>query len=63
MARAMEALWQSGAVLVGEVTNTGASWPHLESGPLAYHLFYECLGFDLLKAVQSSGGLPLVRAA
>ncbi len=40
---------QSGAVLVGEVTNTGASWPLLESGPLAYHLFYECLGFDLLK--------------
>jgi cytosine/adenosine deaminase-related metal-dependent hydrolase len=46
---ALEALWQSGAVLVGEVTNTGASWPLLESGPLAYHLFYECLGFDLLK--------------
>ena len=50
IARAMDALWQSGAVLVGEVTNTGASWPHLESGPLSYHLFYECLGFDLLEA-------------
>jgi len=49
IAQAMEALWQSGAVLAGEVTNTGASWPHLESGPLSYHLFYECLGFDLLK--------------
>jgi cytosine/adenosine deaminase-related metal-dependent hydrolase len=47
--QAIEALWQSGAVLVGEVTNTGASWPLLESGPLSYHLFYECLGFDLLK--------------
>ena len=45
----IEALRQSGAVLVGEVTNTGASWPHLETGPLAYHLFYECLGFDLLE--------------
>jgi len=49
IAPAMEALWQSGAVLVGEVTNTGASWPHLSQGPLAYHLFYECLGFDLLE--------------
>jgi aminodeoxyfutalosine deaminase len=48
IARAIETLWQSGTVLVGEVTNTGASWPHLESGPIAYHLFYECLGFDLL---------------
>jgi aminodeoxyfutalosine deaminase len=47
--RAIEALRQSGAVLVGEVTNTGASWPRLEGGPLAYHLFYECLGFDLVK--------------
>ena len=46
---AIEALRQSGAALVGEVTNTGASWPLLEAGPLAYHLFYECLGFDLLK--------------
>ena len=46
---AIEALRQSGAVLVGEVTNTGASWPLLEAGPLSYHLFYECLGFDLLK--------------
>jgi cytosine/adenosine deaminase-related metal-dependent hydrolase len=47
--QAIEALRQSGAVLVGEVTNTGASWLRLESGPLAYHLFYECLGFDLLE--------------
>jgi cytosine/adenosine deaminase-related metal-dependent hydrolase len=46
----IEALRRSGAVLVGEVTNTGASWPHLETGPLSYHLFYECLGFDLLSS-------------
>ena len=44
-----EALRQSGAILVGEVTNTGASWPLLTTGPLAYHLFYECLGFDLVE--------------
>jgi aminodeoxyfutalosine deaminase len=47
--RGIDALRQSGAVLVGEVTNTGASWPHLETGPLSYHLFYECLGFNLLE--------------
>jgi cytosine/adenosine deaminase-related metal-dependent hydrolase len=46
---AIEALHQSGAALVGEVTNTGASWPQLEAGPLSCHLFFECLGFDLLE--------------
>ncbi len=63
IARAMDALWQSGTALVGEVTNTGASWPHLKSGPLDYHLFYECLGFDLLKQFDSAGGLPFFRPA
>jgi cytosine/adenosine deaminase-related metal-dependent hydrolase len=54
IAQAIDHLWQSGTVLVGEVTNTGASWPHLENGPLSYHLFYECLGFNL-------GPCPLFR--
>jgi cytosine/adenosine deaminase-related metal-dependent hydrolase len=45
----IEALRRSGAALVGEVTNTGASWPYLAQSSLAYHLFYECLGFDLLE--------------
>jgi aminodeoxyfutalosine deaminase len=58
MARAVEALWQSGAVLVGDVTNTGASWPHLASGPLFYHLFYECLGFDLLERFNLPESFP-----
>jgi cytosine/adenosine deaminase-related metal-dependent hydrolase len=47
--RGLDALRRSGAALVGEVTNTGASWAHLERGPLSYHLFYECLGFHLMK--------------
>ncbi len=48
IAQGVRALWQSGTILAGEVTNTGASWPQLHQGPLDYHLFYECLGFDLL---------------
>ena len=46
---AIDALRQNGTILVGEVTNTGASWPHLARGLLPYHLFYECLGFNLLE--------------
>jgi aminodeoxyfutalosine deaminase len=47
--RALDALRQSGTALIGEVTNTGASWPFLKTGPLSYHLFYECLGFHLVE--------------
>jgi cytosine/adenosine deaminase-related metal-dependent hydrolase len=47
--RALEALWHNGSVLVGEVTNTGASWPFLQASSLSYHLFYECLGFHLVE--------------
>ena len=54
----VEALWQSGTILVGEVTNTGASWPFLTAGPLAYHLFYECLGFDLLEQFKLPEAFP-----
>ena len=45
----LDALRQSGTALVGEVTNTGASWPFLKSGLVSYHLFYECLGFHLVE--------------
>jgi cytosine/adenosine deaminase-related metal-dependent hydrolase len=58
IAQAIEALRQNGAVLVGEVTNTGASWPFLTAGPLAYHLFYECLGFDLLSTFDLPERFP-----
>jgi aminodeoxyfutalosine deaminase len=64
----VEALRQAGTSLVGEITNTGASWPHLATGPLAYHLFYECLGFDLVESFDlpekfSWFGQPEVAAA
>jgi cytosine/adenosine deaminase-related metal-dependent hydrolase len=58
ISRGVEALRQAGAILVGEITNTGASWPHLERGPLAYHLFYECLGFDLVEAFHLPEKFP-----
>jgi cytosine/adenosine deaminase-related metal-dependent hydrolase len=42
------ALRNSGAVLVGDISNTGESLLHLAASPLAYQLFFECLGFNLL---------------
>jgi cytosine/adenosine deaminase-related metal-dependent hydrolase len=54
----VDALRRSGAALVGEVTNTGVSWPHLAAGPLSYHLFYECLGFNLLEAFDLPDSFP-----
>jgi cytosine/adenosine deaminase-related metal-dependent hydrolase len=54
----VDALRRSGAALVGEVTNTGASWPHLAPGPISYQLFYECLGFNLLEAFDLPDSFP-----
>ncbi len=51
---------QSGTALVGEVTNTGVSWPYLEKSLLSYHLFYECLGFDLQEPFSLSERFPFL---
>jgi aminodeoxyfutalosine deaminase len=59
---AIEALWACGTALAGEVTNTGASWPHLQNGSLDYQLFYECLGFDLLQEQELAAGFPFFAA-
>jgi cytosine/adenosine deaminase-related metal-dependent hydrolase len=61
IAGGLAALRQSGTALVGEVTNTGASWPWLEAGPVAYHLFYECLGFNLLEEFDLPELFPFFR--
>jgi cytosine/adenosine deaminase-related metal-dependent hydrolase len=58
IAQGIAALHQSGAVLVGEVTNTGASQPHLKAAPLDYQLFYECLGFNLLDEFALAAHFP-----
>jgi aminodeoxyfutalosine deaminase len=63
-----------GTILAAEVSNTGRSLPLLAASNLAFHYFYECLGFDLLAetslaedfhflAQPSLDSLPLSAAA
>lgn len=61
--RGIEAMHLSGTALVAEVTNTGCSQPYLEKSPLAYHLFYECLGFDLLQSADLEEMFPFFAQA
>jgi cytosine/adenosine deaminase-related metal-dependent hydrolase len=59
----IKALHRSGTALVGEVSNTGASLPYLEASPLDYHLFYECLGFNLRERLDLAETFPFLAAA
>ena len=61
--RGLEALRRHGTALVGEVSNTGASLEHLENSGLAYQLFYECLGFNLLEPVDLGKSFPFLAEA
>ncbi len=57
------ALRNSGAALVGEISNTGESLPHLEAAALDYHLFFECLGFDLSDLERLEEAFPFFATA
>ncbi len=52
------ALRRSGTILVGEVSNSGRSLDMLAAGDLAFHYFYECLGFNLLNNGQLAADFP-----
>jgi cytosine/adenosine deaminase-related metal-dependent hydrolase len=60
IARGIAALYDSGTILAGEVSNTGRSRPQLAGGPLKFHLFYECLGFDLQEVEALEAEFPFL---
>ena len=57
--RGIKALRESGAALVGDISNTGESLSLLEASALDYQLFLECLGFDLLDLKRLEDAFPL----
>lgn len=63
ISRGIDELYLNGTALVGEVTNTAASWPRLAESPLAYHLFYECLGFHLVELFELAAAFPFFAQA
>ncbi len=63
MSRGIRSLKRSGTILVGEVTNTGASWPLLQRSSLDYQLFCECLGFDVLHCPDLGQVFPFLAEA
>jgi cytosine/adenosine deaminase-related metal-dependent hydrolase len=60
LTQGIAALHQFGTALVGDISNTGLSWPGLRQGPLAYHLFYECLGFNLAQPLNLEAAFPFL---
>ncbi|MBI4796668.1 MAG: amidohydrolase family protein, partial [Deltaproteobacteria bacterium] len=57
------ALRNSGAALVGDISNTGESLPYLEASSLEYQLFFECLGFNLLDLGSLEKAFPFFTAS
>jgi cytosine/adenosine deaminase-related metal-dependent hydrolase len=56
--RGLADLHSCGTALVGDISNTGESLPHLAASSLEYQLFFECLGFDLLDLSHLEEAFP-----
>lgn len=61
--RGLADLHRYGTALVGDISNTGESLPHLEASTVAYRLFYECLGFNLLDLGSLEEAFPFFAAS